>query len=1357
MSEIKITDLVPQETIEKVKELNTEVQSLLITYTNTAKELAKGLEVNVKCIGDVDKLEKLLVEKSREAADTTEKLNEALARKGKVIADTTNTIARQLMEQERVNKTQREAYTDTESFKTLLEKVNGSYENRAKRLIETNQAIASNKKQQDDLKKSLDSGRISQEQYNEQLVKLVMQERELKQIKADLNTHMKNEEREMQSVEGSYKNLSQRLELMKKAYKDLTEEELSSPLGKEMETAIQNLDAHLKDVAADMGEFQRNVGNYAIAGQKGVVATESLVAVMNQQAITMQDVADQTKILEEGKRSLDTTDAKYENIVAAINEKLAENKARLLDVNDIMGTHATSVAEAEAQNKRLLEALKNVDLTSADANEKIKELNDKINENNKIIEAGSATKSGIKKDLKELVLEIANLSLEYQNLTDEEKKSADGQALASHINDLIERAGQLKDAIADTNQAISNAASDTRGLDQLGGTLQLAADGFGLVSGAAHILGINDQELTKIQTDLQAAIATSNAIQSIQNALQSQSAVIQGANLVQTKLRTIAENLHTAAQGKGTIATAALTAAQWAFNAAASANPIGIVVVAVIACVAAVWGLVKAFQAFFGTSESAIQQYNQQKQALDDLCEANDRLIDRMKARGATEAELLSQSLLNIEAQKKATDALFERASELYDKDEDEYREALEAKKKAEEEYNKSVENSKNFFEKLITDVNAHEREQAIGTLAYKIEIIEKEKQEQLKLAEILFRNGELTREMYENIVAAVNKAAEIKIKDATEAENKKSAGKPRKSVGSNRVNDAKKQAEELKKAVEEGEDALLKIIEDSLERQRQVEILSYNRKINKLKEQLAKTKETEVTMRTAINRQIEGLMAEHESKMLDIQMSQKERHNKVEADIIESHLSIVKVGTEEELAWKQKQLSNQYQSELLAIVRAEQDKTLAVEEAEIMRTNLAIKYADLREKLESDHAMGKIQLLQNQYSAEQSDRDNAMLSEINDQKNLYLEKIKLAKGNSKKLEEAEKEYQDNCLEIQDKYARKSAEKAVELLEDVLNTENLSADEREKLERDLAKAKMDLEKLMADQAIEQIRRVEDEEEEAKDKRIKAIRYWSQVASEALNSINALGNAIFDSKIEKIENEQEAQEEAADKEQTRISELVEKKVITEEEGEARKRAAEAQTAKKNEELEKKKANLKYKQALWDKANSVAQTGINTAAALMELWVKPGWPQAIPLMAVVGALGALELSTILATPIPKYAKGTDYHKGGPAIVGDGGRHEVVWLNGDAWLTPDRPTLVDIPQGASVIPDMKLLDAIVPLTQMPSSSNASTPVLVNNDFRRLENKMDTFISLLQKQTNIQHMDHLNAEYERFKANKL
>jgi len=83
--------------------------------------------------------------------------------------------------------------------------------------------------------------------------------------------------------------------------------------------------------------FSADVGNYAIAGQQGVVSTESVIAAMNQEARTTQDLVDQTKILEEAKRMLDTNDAKYAETLASLNEKIDENKRKLTDVSDILG------------------------------------------------------------------------------------------------------------------------------------------------------------------------------------------------------------------------------------------------------------------------------------------------------------------------------------------------------------------------------------------------------------------------------------------------------------------------------------------------------------------------------------------------------------------------------------------------------------------------------------------------------------------------------------------------------------------------------------------------------------------------------------------------------------------------------------------------------------------------------------------------------------------------------------------------------------------------------------------------------------------------------------------------------------
>lgn len=1300
MSEIKITDLVPQETIDRIRELDAEMQKLVERYANTARELAKGLEIKVSVIGDLDKIEKIYVEKTREAAETARQMNAVMDEQRKVVTDTASAIARELMERERATKVEREAYTNTEKFKAMLEKVNGSYEERIRRSVQLDEELKAAKAREAALNAEYKKGLIDKERYIEIMTELRTETRALKQEQADLNLHLKNEEREANTVEGSYRNLSQRLELMRKAYQSLTEEEINSPAGKEMAEAMQELNAHLIDLDANMGNHQRNVGNYAIASR-------GLKKEYNELVITLAALQSQFgKLSEEEKASEE-------------GQKLAQS------IDEVSASARETRAAMDEQNAALEEARRSL----GDTSEKT---------------------SSVKRDLKELVLEIANLTIQYQNLTAEEQASAEGQELAEHIRELTEQAGVLKDAIADTNQAITNAASDTRGFDQVGGALQLAIDGFGLATGAAEMLGISSEDLASIQTKLQAAIAASNAMQSIQNTLQAQSAVMQGVNLVQTKLRTTAENLHTAAQGKGTIATAAMTAAQWAFNAAANANPIGLLVAAIVAAIGVIYGLVKAFQYFFGTSDEAIEAYNAQREALDELCEANDRLIETMKARGATEAELLVQTLHNKQAEKEAAEALFARASELYDEDEDEYKDALEAKNKAEEDFINSKEDGLNYLEKIQAEVYAYEREKAIGTLAYKLEIIEAERKKQLELATLLYLMGEKTQQQYKDIVASVNKLAEIKIGKVKAEQTPRT---PRRSSFGGGGGSARNAADDLKKAVQAGEDALLKVIEDSNERQLKAEVLSYNRKLAELKSHLSKTKETQVEMRKAINRQILGLTAEHNRKMIALEMAGAERRAKANGDFITLHLEVVEEGSKEEYEWQKKALESQRALELLALDKREREKELKEEQAAEMRATIAEKYAKREIELAEEYAAKKAEIEARKYTGGQSDRDNAYMSGLNELKQRYAEELAAAKGNAEKEAKIKERFERESAEKSEQYAIDTAQASVKMLEAVLKTEGLSAEERMKYEEELAKAKIQLETASADAAIAQTERVLAADKKAREERIANAEKWLQVASDALNAINDLTSTVYDAKIQRVEEEQEANTAAGEAEQARIDELVEKKVITEEEGEARKRAAEDKTAKKEEELERKKAKLKERQAKFDKLNSIAQTGIATALSLMKLWVSPGWPAAIPMMAVVSALGAMQLATILATPLPKYAKGTDSHKGGPAIVGDGGRQELILFNGNAWLTPDRPTIMDIPAGASVIPDAAALAAGLPGPIDVPVAKEVTAIKPYDD-SAIRRGLAELTSLVKMQIKQQRADAYQARYELFKS---
>lgn len=1312
MADIKITDLVDPEEIRKLQELDAELKNVRATYTKVAKDLAQGLEVEIKVAGDIDKLEKLLTMKGKEAVEVQQKLTEVMQEQSHVVANTTNTISRHLMEQERVNKTTRAAYTEQERVKKLLDQYHDTYEGQLESLVKINRELEQNKKAQKDNERALSMGRISLAGFSAKQAELIAQYRSLSQEKKTLTQLMTAEEKAAQSQEGSYVHLSQQLELLKKAYKDLSEEGRDSDFGKELEETIQNLDAHLKDMAADMGEFQRNVGNYAVANN------------------------DLKK--------------KYDELVGTL--------AALQSAYGKM----SEADKASAEGKKLAASIKEVSTAAKNTKKTLDEQTAAVEDARRSLGETGGTTSSVKRNLKELVLEIANLTIEYQNLSEEEKNSAEGQELAEHIRDLTEKAGVLKDAIADTNAAITNAASDTRGFDQVGGALQLAIDGFGLAAGAAEILGISEGELAEIQTKLQAAIAASNAMTKIQNALQKQSAVMQGVANLQTKAGAIAIKLKTAAEGKGVVTTKLLTAAQWLFNKAAAANPIGLLVVAIVACIAAVAGLIKIFNVFGSDTEKRKEQLKQEAEVLDGLGKVYEQNTERMKAMGKSEAEVIASSIAGLKDLRDAWEQHYYSIIELYDDDAEEYQNALNKKNEADENFRNKLEEANNVMIRMFAEEGEQQiadQMESMGLLHnYKVTKINQEMQKWKELYRLVHTlDHTWTQEGQNTFDQRMDAIAQRRI-NALNEEEEKSADDARKKAADaakRRQQEAARAAEQLRKEVQAGEDALLNIIKNSLERQRQAEIQSYNRKKKELEDRLANTSATEVQLRTALNNQLQGLTAEHNRKLQDIEFAFAERRLKTESDMISSHLSYVKEGSQEEYDWTLRSLDNQYAAELLTIQKAEAAETLTSEQAEEMRLNIERKFQKLRLDAENDFAKKQLDAIQKRYADQEETSNTAMIVELNKIKTQYAAKLAAAKGDTAAQTRLKEQFEQESADIQQRYAIQTAKSAVALIEEELKTENLSAEERANLTRQLAQAKAQLEQQMADAAIANIERVNEKDAKSKEQRMKNAQQWLQIAADSLNSINDLVSTIYDAKIAKVEEEQEANTEAGEAEQERIAQMVEQNVITEEEGEARKRAAEDKTAKKNEELEKKKAKLKEKQAKFDKLNSIAQVGISTALAIMNMMESAPWPVNIAMAAVAGAMGAVQLATIIATPLPKYAKGTGYHKGGPAIVGDGGVPEVITYGGNAWITPDEPTLVDLPTGASVIPDVSRLDESELAVARPLMQGSYDAPKTYNDAKVLD-RLDNLIFIEKSKSRTRRLSDINSQLAHYLLNK-
>ena len=464
--------------------------------------------------------------------------------------------------------------------------------------------------------------------------------------------------------------------------------------------------------------------------------------------------------------------------------------------------------------------------------------------------------------------------------------------------------------------------------------------------------------------------------------------------------------------------------------------------------------------------------------------------------------------------------------------------------------------------------------------------------------------------------------------------------------------------------------------------------------------------------------------------------------------ETIRQRLAIVEKGSEEELALQKELAEAEYQLTVLNAGKTFADRKKKLDEAQKSgkvsakeyneglaslteeRTQVEVSAEKLKlkaiEEAQKSYNERQIELISQRYSKEQEMSSADFVLKQSDLKEAY------ASGLISK-----EEYEAQSFALTQQYAIQSAQAVISRLEEQLSLEDLTAEQREQLSRELNTAKANLAKEAADAEIAQMERTVAADKKAAQERQRNMQKWLQTASRAIGSVGKLLSQLYQNEIDALDEEGDVAQEHYDKEVERITQLEETGAITKEEAEARKASAASRREQKEEELEKRKAELMYKQALWEKMIAVAQAGIQTALGVTSAIAM--FPPNIALAAVVGAMGAVEVATILATPIKAYAKGTPKggHQGGMAVVGDGGREEVVTYKGNAWLTPDTPTLVNLPKGAEVFPDADEFDVrkMLPLySDRFPAKQSERPVIVNNDYRRLEQKMERNNQLLK-----------------------
>lgn len=1170
-NETLITDLVAREAMQQLEELDRAMDLTLDKFQGCARELANGLKINVAVTGDLDKLQQLQNTTMQQATQAAQQYTQQMQQQQQVIANTTNTISRQLMEQERLNKATREAYTEEQRSLDMADRILGTHQQNVAQLTRYNKELKQ-------LKEAYKAGTVSAEEYTRR-------ELELKAAKSELQRILSNETKMMQAAEGSYTRLSLQLERMKMAQKQLNDEEKRGEEGQMLEREIQQLDAHLKDLAADMGEFQRNVGNYAI-----------------------------------GAKSL-------------------------------------------------------------------------------------------RAELKELTMQMAQMLADGVDPTSE------------HFIQVAQRAGELKDAMGDAQSTVNAFANDTQRLTQTGSVLQTAVGGWRMFSDAMRTFGFESDEaasatqklmgITAMMTSVQkistevttngtgayrayhailrllgiekatvaaATAAEATAIQA-EAAAATEAAVAQSATATATQAATVASAEHTAAVGVETTALTGATAAAVALKLALAALGIG----AVVALIAALYEGIKEFNK---DAEEAAEK----AQAMADAIKEGE------KATASSAAELRYYvGVVN------------------------DFNGSAEEEKRLVDELNSKYGETLGYYQSLA---------QWKATLAsigeYYIDVLKWEAIAQANLNKYaeayaegnfeLANSYEQQFDFYKKMASAQAKVVQNLVKiHGGGTKPTGGGGRGRRSGGSGKTdNGAADAAEQMQTLIDEANDMLLEWESSASKRAIALTTLITSTSLEAYKDQVDQVRTLYGTLEdNIIEEQKKEIRAKEEEYAKAI--AEAKKYGKDTTELEQARITAITA------------IGNDYQSKVM-------------ENAQELKETLEGMQTDL------------LDLIQKESTARIASIATASAQEVQLMRQAYLEELELAGTSEEEIARVRKQYKQDVAEFTAQTAISTAEENVRALEEMLKVETLTDEDRQRIYAELTKAKIALAKAVNDAEEIAINNTIDKEKEAASKREKLQQAWITQVKDSLSKVGDLMSQIYDNQISKIEELMDEETARHEQEIANIEDAAERGAITKEEAEIRKREAEKLTAKQQEQLEKRKAELEYKKGITEKANAVSQAAINTAVAIMAALKQFPGPAGFALAALVGAMGAVQIGTILAQPIKAYAEGTKGHphEGGLAVVGDGGRAELVMYGKHAWITPDSPTLVDLPRGAQVLPDAEKAGVRSDiLSNIPRDRMNGQPVIIN-DYHALEERMANNTKAVTK-TLIGFSDRITNELRR------
>ena len=220
----------------------------------------------------------------------------------------------------------------------------------------------------------------------------------------------------------------------------------------------------------------------------------------------------------------------------------------------------------------------------------------------------------VKENLGNLKQQLKAAQVEVQNLS--EKFGATSAAAV----EAAKKAAILKDKIGDA-KALTDAFNPDAKFKALSGALTGVAAGFSVVTGAMAVFGKQNEDVEKALLKVQGAMALASGAQAIGESIDAfkQLGAVLKANTVVQQVLTVATRI---------------------YNAVMAANPIGAIIVAITALIAAGYALVKMFQASADANEKAEGAIKKNNEALKEQTKTINKTNEALKTKNGHEYEM---------------------------------------------------------------------------------------------------------------------------------------------------------------------------------------------------------------------------------------------------------------------------------------------------------------------------------------------------------------------------------------------------------------------------------------------------------------------------------------------------------------------------------------------------------------------------------------------------------------------------------------------------------------------------------------------------------------------------------------------